>query len=322
MLTQRLSLFIFLALALLLSACGPSSATPQGTLPVGEPPAGQNTPLPQETLAALANATPAPTLTPTPTPTATPEPLAARVNGEGLTLADFQAELARRQAAGQESGTNIAPNAGVSESQYVLDTLIDQTLLAQAAFAAGFKLDDAALEQRVADLAAQVDLDAWMQRNGYTPAGFRTSLRREAAAAWMRDQIAAGVEETANQVHVRQILLYNSDQAMQIYNELQNGQNFLTLAQQYDPLTAGDLGWFPAGYLVETALETAAFSLEVGNYSQVIETRLGFHIVQVIESDPERPLSPDARWVLQQKAIAAWLAEQRSHSTIETLIQP
>ena len=41
-------------------------------------------------------------------PTATPEPLAALVNGEALTLAEYNAELARFQAGQAESGTNLA----------------------------------------------------------------------------------------------------------------------------------------------------------------------------------------------------------------------
>ena len=47
----------------------------------------------------LLPATPTPTLTPSPTPTITPIPLALSVNGEGITVAEFDTELARYQQA-------------------------------------------------------------------------------------------------------------------------------------------------------------------------------------------------------------------------------
>ncbi len=46
------------------------------------------------------------------------------------------------------------------------------------------------------------------------------------AAAWMRDQIAASVSSTAEQVHVKQILLYNEGEAQQALGLLQAGRHF------------------------------------------------------------------------------------------------
>jgi peptidyl-prolyl cis-trans isomerase D len=47
----------------------------------------------------------------------------------------------------------------------------------------------------------------------------------------------------------------------------------------------GDLGWVGQGELVP-ALSKAAFSLAAGEISGVIETELGFHVVQVTEVRP------------------------------------
>jgi peptidyl-prolyl cis-trans isomerase C len=136
----------------------------------------------------------------------------------------------------------------------------------------------------------------------------------------MRDQIAAGIGATAEHVHARQILLYNLDQANQVYNQLQTGNDFAVMAAEFDPQTQGDLGWFPRGYLTQPALEEAAFSLEPGQYSPVIETELGFHILQVIEKESQRTLTPDARLKLQLLAIQDWLSQRRSESSIEVLL--
>ena len=101
---------------------------------------------------------------------------------------------------------------------------------------------------------------------------FRSDLRRQMAAASMRDQIAASVPATADQVHVKQILLYNADAAQQALGYLKAGWNFNDLAAQYDPVTKGELGWFPQGYLSDPAIETAAFALQPGQYSDIIQT--------------------------------------------------
>jgi len=264
---------------------------------------------------------PNPTVTATASPT--PVPLAASVNGEGITLEEFQAELGRYQSA-LKSGTNLATDQSDEATQVVLNDLIDQTLLAQSAFEKGYILDDTAFQARLDQLANQAGgnpaLEKWMTDNGYTQESFQKALRNSLAAAWMRDQIISEVPETADQIHARQILLYNSDQANNALAQLQSGQDFTTLAKKYDPVTGGELGWFPRGYLTEKALEDAAFSLEPGQYSPVIQTPLGFHILLVIERDPSRSLEPNARLVLQEKALSNWLQQRRAQSEIKTFL--
>ena len=85
-------------------------------------------------------------------------------------------------------------------------------------------------------------------------------------------------------------------------------------------MTGGDLGWFPRGYLPDKKLEEAAFSLQPDQFSAVIESPAGFHILQVLERDPQHPLSPDARLALQTQAVVDWLAQRRTQSQIEILL--
>lgn len=283
---------------------------------------GSATPIPQGTATiTLTPFVPEPTVTPTTSPT--PVPLAAQVNGEGITQEEFQAELKRYQSAAN-SGTNLATEQSGDANQVVLDDLIDQTLLAQAALENGFALDDTALQARIDQLTSQVGgspaFEKWMTENGYTLESFKTALKRSLAAAWMRDQIVSAIPETADQTHARQILLYNSDQANSVYALLQSGQDFTTLAKKYDPATGGELGWFPRGYLTEKALEDAAFSLEPGQYSPVIQTPLGYHILLVIERDPSRPLNPNARLILQEQALSSWIEQRRAQSNLQTFL--
>jgi peptidyl-prolyl cis-trans isomerase C len=274
-------------------------------------------------LAAVSCGAFAPQATPTPTlvPTPTEEPMAARVNGEGISLSEYQAELQRYQAALQANGETFDQ---ASASKEVIDEMVNQALLAQAAAAQNYAVDDAALQSRIDKLTGEIGgtdaLNTWMSQNFYTADSFRQALKREMAATWMRNQIIAAVLTTAEQVHARQILVQSQGEADSILAQLQAGTAFDTLAYQYDELTGGELGWFPRGYLLQPDVENAAFSLEAGAYSAVISTSNGYHIIEVIEKDPQHTLSPDALLFVQRQALGKWLEQQRSQAKIEITI--
>jgi peptidyl-prolyl cis-trans isomerase C len=220
---------------------------------------------------------------------------------------------AAQGALGNEANTDDAP-------QVVLDDMIAQVLLAQAARTDGFEITEADLGSRMDALAAEVGgaeaLTTWQSGHGYTDASFRSSLKRAAEAAWMRDKIITAVPGTAEQVHAQQILLYNEEAALKVADQLSAGAQFTDLAALYDPNTGGELGWFPRGYLLEPELEEIAFNLEPGQYSDVISTEVGYHIILVVERDSQRQLSPDAYLVMQEQALGAWLAQKRAESEI------
>jgi peptidyl-prolyl cis-trans isomerase C len=267
----------------------------------------------------------APTLLYTPTPmppTATPVPLAASVNGEGITLEEFQAELGRFAKAQQDDGNTLPDEA--QQRQIVLEEMIGEMLLAQAAYAEGFEFSDADLEVRLAALEGQVGgeeaLAEWQQQNGYTAQSFAAALRRSVAAAWKRDQLAASVSATAEQVHAQQILVYDKVTADALLSDIRAGVDFATYAVQYDPLTGGELGWFPRGFLSISEIEEAAFSLQPGEVSKVIQSKVGYHIIYIQERDSQHLLSPDTRQVLQRLVVQQWVDDRRETATIQILV--
>lgn len=73
--------------------------------------------------------------------------------------------------------------------------------------------------------------------------------------------------------------------AVQIKNKIEAGENFNTLARTYsdDPGSArvgGDLGWQMRGTFVPE-FEAAAFNLEEGEVSDIVESDFGFHIIRM-----------------------------------------
>lgn len=243
--------------------------------------------------------------------------MALTVNGEGITVVEFDGEVARYIAAQSVLGKTVDPATATSA---VTDDFIAQLLLAQAARANGFSLDDATLQARIDSLAAQIGgaeaLETWKKNQGYDDQTFQSALKRAAESAWMRDKIISSVPSTADQVHLQQILLYNEDKARSFLLQLNGGANFDDLAFDADPVTRGDLGWVPRGYLLDKSIEDAAFNLQVDQHSDVIATDVGFHILRILARDPARPLSPDALLTLRELALKNWIEEQRSPASI------
>jgi peptidyl-prolyl cis-trans isomerase C len=297
---KRLTILLPLLILFTASACGSNDSSTTAA-PTFIPPS----PLP---------VVDTPTLSP---PTQTPVPLAVQINGEGITLQEYQAELDRYQSAIVKAGMNMATDI----EQRVLEDIIDQVLLAQAAADTGFLLDQPMLDDRLEQLAAELGgrqvLAEWMAENGYSDEGFQRTMSRAMAAAWMRDRITNAVPERMDQVHARQILVFDAETAQNVLNRLSSGKDFEDLAYEFDPVLGGDLGWFPKGYLLQAALDEAVFNLEPGETSGAIETELGFHIVQVIEAAAQRPLSPDAWLSMQVQALQSWLGERRNQSDIQ-----
>jgi parvulin-like peptidyl-prolyl isomerase len=92
-------------------------------------------------------------------------------------------------------------------------------------------------------------------------------------------------------VRLRQIFISGANEgalltATELRDRLNQGVDFQQLASQYSDAPSrdrgGDEGLFERGEL-DPALEQAAFNLPVGSTSEVIQSKNGFHIVQVIE---------------------------------------
>jgi len=295
------------------------------TRPTTVAPSPQATTVVAETATAAPSVTqPPPTETPAPTPT--PEPLALTINGQDVPLAAYERELARCQAGLASAGLDAAgcPDA-------VIQSLIEQVVVEQAAAAAGMAVGvseiDAALAQITTDLGGAAALEAWLQSNLYTADEFRAALAADMLRARFSSQIAGQVGETADQVHARAILVTAPDTAETVLAQLQAGADFATLALTFSrDLTSraagGDLGWFPRGVLTTPELEAAAFALEPGQISGVVESGLGYHVLQVLERDPARPLSPAAAQSLRAAAFQSWLAARLAEAQVIRHLNP
>lgn len=281
-----------------------------------------------------------PTSTPVP-PTPTQEPLAATVNGQPVYLATFEETLARYE---QGQALLLSSGGQVEEGQenhriQVLDMLIERSLIEQAAAANGIEITPEMVEQQMAELRQVAEeaggagsFEAWLQANQWTEESFREALAFEMLTEQVSASVTSDVPEAVKQVHARYIQVEDEALAQSLSEQLAAGADFGALAQQYslDRATGedgGDLGYFAAGTLLVPEVESAAFSLEPGEVSDVISgTSLNgsepvYYLVQVVDVDPQRPLSPDLRALLLQERFEAWLAQQWQQAEIVRFIE-
>jgi parvulin-like peptidyl-prolyl isomerase len=142
----------------------------------------------------------------------------------------------------------------------------------------------------------------------------------------MTQRIVEGVPTTAEHVHARHILVDTSSEAERILAQLQAGADFAALARAHSQDTStretgGDLGFFPRGILVAPEVEEAAFALQPGQVSGVVSSALGYHLVQVVERDPDRPVSPESLRLLQDRAVQEWIEGLWAQAVVERFVQ-
>ncbi len=258
----------------------------------------------------------------TQTPTEIPQNLALLVNGEGIPLEYYDGEVFRYKLAMQELGETMLSDEEIRQT--VLDDIVGQALLAQAAYAGGFTISDEALDERITALAQEIGgqeaLDAWMAAQGYSAVGFRYALRLSIALEWQKAQIFANVPEAMEQVHARQIFARTQEGAERAMASLEAGTAFDEIAWEFSPETGGELGWFPRGYLTVPIVEEAAFSLQVGERTDIIESELGYHILLVIDRQTDRLLTTDARQTLQRQALSEWVKAAKEQAQIKVMM--
>ena len=273
---------------------------------------------------------PPPTDTPTPTaipPTPTP-PLAALVNGEMITKAEYEADLTQfteeMAAIGQALPTNYQADR--------LNQLIEAAIMRQAAAEWGIVISEevfnAALDQVKADAEANGGYDAWLRSNQYTAEEFSTILRNQMIAGAVIEQVVRTVPATTEQVRARYLVVSDPALAQSLLDQARAGANFadLAVANSLDQTTApegGDLGFIMRGWLFRPEIEDVIFTLEPNQLSEVIPVDFGneqisYYVVQVVEKDSARPLSTAQRDVMTKRVIEEWLGERLAQADIQT----
>ena len=275
---------------------------------------------------------PGPTATPVPSPTPEP-PMAALVDDQPLYLADYERALAQYEADMRARGIDPDAPQGQEEMDqaraWILNVMIEQILTEQAAAAVGIVVSDAEVDAYMQQLAGESGgeeaLLAKLAERGETYESAWREVRAGLIGMAMTQAISEKVAVTAEHVHARHILVDTAEEAESLLAQLRSGADFPTLAKAYSQdsstkETGGDLSFFPRGILMTPEVEQVAFTLQPGQFSDVIVSALGYHIVQVIERDPARQVNPENLRLLQDRAVQEWIEGLWAQAAVERFV--
>jgi peptidyl-prolyl cis-trans isomerase C len=199
---------------------------------------------------------------------------------------------------------------------FVVEYLMERHLLAQAAVKEGIA-ESEEYRRRLAFYQAKALRDA------YFAAKLKPAITEEAVKK-SYDEQAAKVENE-ERIRARHILVASEQEAKELSARLAKGENFEALAQEYSldgsKEFGGDLGYFTAEEMVPN-FSTAAFSLDVGELSQPVQTEFGWHLIKVEDrrvggAQPFESVKEAIRLVLLRQSVQGRLVELRQNATIE-----
>ena len=153
----------------------------------------------------------------------------------------------------------------------------------------------------------------------------REELRELLKAQLLRDQMIAEITKDtkpeAEQVWARHILVATEEEAKAVRARLAAGEDFAALAKELSTDTSnkdngGDLQWFSKEAMVAPFSE-AAFSMQVGDISDPVQSTFGYHIIQVLGHEV-RPLTAEAFKQATDTVFSQWIDTQKTELKVET----
>ena len=280
--------------------------------------------------------------------------IAATVQGTNISEKKLQQEIDNYlQQQGTNVAAIRDPKRFKEVRTKILDVLIGQELLWQAAQRDKTIADDAEVGQAFKRYRAQfkddLTFDIKLQQGGYNQTTIYASLRRRISAQkwidkFVKNKLAVNSAEVhgfylengreftqSEEIRARHILIKldsgASDETRKkarallsgIGKEIETGVDFATLAQQKSegPSAAngGDLGYFARGQMV-APFEEVAFALAPGEVSGIVETRFGFHLIQLVDRKP--PVQYEEKDVSEK--IRAYLFQQKYQRALDDAV--
>jgi peptidyl-prolyl cis-trans isomerase SurA len=297
--------------------------------------------------------------------------IVAEVNGETITLSEVAERVERleREMRGTATDAEAFEKQMQSQRANALQTMIDELIVLQEGKRLGVEVTEDDIDRAVANVkrdnnvTSDAQFQYMLQSQSFTLDDYREFLRRQMSIIQTRRKALSGVEITdeeikayyeANKqdflrppsVHLRHILFRIPEnatpsdtdaiqrKAQAVLAELNGGAKFIDLALRYseDPSASkgGDIGTISRGQMLPE-FEAVAFELPVGQVSEPVRTKYGFHLIQVVERaegnyQPLNEISQKLREFLQEKRAQGkyqeWIEKLRDQAYVKIYERP
>jgi len=218
--------------------------------------------------------------------------------------------------------------------QEAVDFLVKEKRWALAAKKAGLKATDEDAQRQVDSFLKRyktpAEKDKWLADHKLNEAEMKADYMRKSLADQMRRQVMESVKipeaelkaafdkepDKYAQVEARHVLVKfdpkadeatrkaAKDKILAARKRIAGGEDFAKVAGEVSECpsgkrSGGSLGYFTRGRMVPP-FEQAAFSLEPGKLSDVVETRFGYHIIRV---EGKKTAFADAKKTIERKLV-------------------
>ncbi len=247
----------------------------------------------------------------------------ATVNDVKISAQELEQKLSLIQSRYASMGMPIQGEQLIELRKSILDNLIEKQLLFEESKAEGIEVDNSTVEKEIDQLKAQFENEEDFQKKIASSDYTEESLKQEmvenlSIRRLIEEKIESGISvsdkeveayyqenqkefEVPEQVRARHILIQAGPEASdaekneakkkiaEVEKKLNDDGDFSELAKEYSDCQSsekgGDLGYFGHGQMVES-FDKAAFALDPGEVSDVVESRFGYHLIKLEDKKP------------------------------------
>lgn len=203
------------------------------------------------------------------------------------------------------------------DGEQVLNQMIDEILVEDEAKKQKINVSEKEIDEEFSKIKSQFgdekNFNQWLDSRRLTPQDIKKQIQfqllqnklvvkeknirvteKEIKDFFERNKSQLGTPE---QIRCRHILVKTKEQADDLLISLKAGADFsiMAKAKSEDPASrerGGDIGFFSKGMLLPE-FEDAAFKLKVGEISEPVKTKLGYHIIKLEEKKEAKPAKLD-----------------------------
>lgn len=215
----------------------------------------------------------------------------------------------------------------------ITDMIVNNELMSQAASEYGITITDEQITEQIkkevmpeseTGEAATEDFDnlykEQLKQYNMTDEEYRLMTRIQLInTTLVQDYLNKEVADTAPQVHVNIITVATEEEATEIKQRLDDGEDFATVAMEKSldstAESGGDLGWYAYDALSKDYADVI-FNLAVGEISEPVanSNATSYYIFKVSEKEESRTLDETNLTLVQAKYVESWL-KQRIYSS-------